>query len=457
MRSLCLSLVSVWILILLSGACITRDVSQVVPEPAREELTDIPVDLNRDLDILFVIDNSGSMEREHVSLALEFPRIIQALDLDGLGLPSLHVGVITTDLGAGSACASGDGGNLINTGQNCMGPSGAFIEDLANEDGSRTRNFSGTLEDTFSCIAQVGATGCGFEQPLEALRRALDNNPNNAGFLRDHAYLAVVIVTDEDDCSATDTGLFDLAPVDLSSPLGPPVSFRCFEFGVECEGDDPRAPGTKENCVPRADSPYLRDVDEYSSFLRGVKPFSQQVLLATISGALGPVRVDRVDDPRFEFQVAELAKSCETANGEAVPPIRLQTALANVGVPVKQASICQGDLTEAVSEIAEFFAVATNFCVNGNLSDSDPSTPELDLECSVTELAIDSSGAHHERVLPSCDNLLDPKTSSRLPCYTMLPAADCESTPTGLRLEVHYADGVTVPPLTRAVAACNAD
>ena len=43
-------------------------------------------------------------------------------------------------------------------------------------------------------LASVGASGCGFEQHLEAVHRALADNPANAGFLRDDANLAVILV-----------------------------------------------------------------------------------------------------------------------------------------------------------------------------------------------------------------------------------------------------------------------
>jgi signal transduction histidine kinase len=57
--------------------------------------------VNRDLDILFVIDNSSSMQAERTSLTHNFQRFINTLEhIDG-GLPSVHIGVVSTDLGAG--------------------------------------------------------------------------------------------------------------------------------------------------------------------------------------------------------------------------------------------------------------------------------------------------------------------------------------------------------------------
>ena len=64
------------------------------------------------VDVLFVIDNSGSMSEEQVKLSKELPRLVRVLasgDLDGVpnadGQPdfqpvaSLHLGVVSSDLG----------------------------------------------------------------------------------------------------------------------------------------------------------------------------------------------------------------------------------------------------------------------------------------------------------------------------------------------------------------------
>jgi hypothetical protein len=56
----------------------------------------------------------------------------------------------------------------------------------------------------FSCVAQVGTDGSGHEQPLNGAKLALTDritDGKNAGFLRDDALLAIVMLTDEDDQS----------------------------------------------------------------------------------------------------------------------------------------------------------------------------------------------------------------------------------------------------------------
>jgi hypothetical protein len=248
------------------------------------------------LDVLFVVDNSDSMREEQ---ALYLPLLIRQLASLPGGLPSLHVGVVSTDLGAGGhaaeACAhQGDGGALQDAPRvaGCTPPAGAFIADEIAGD-RRQRNYSGSLEDAFMCIAPLGIAGCGLEQPLAAMRRALDGSASkNAGFLRDDAFLAVIILTDEDDCSAAQPELlFDPAPAldDPQGPLGAFSSFRCTRFGLDCDGGPPAAPGEHTGCAPR-DASYVHHTDAFVEFLTGLKD-PAGLLVSVVAGARAPVRV----------------------------------------------------------------------------------------------------------------------------------------------------------------------
>jgi hypothetical protein len=111
------------------------------------------------------------------------------------------------------------------------------------------------VSEAFACSAQVGTGGCGFESPLEAARWALDPaRKANPGFLRPDSLLALIFVTDEDDCSAKNPKLFDPNQGGLNDPLGPLTSFRCFELGVDCQcggGACSRTTvGVRHNCKP---------------------------------------------------------------------------------------------------------------------------------------------------------------------------------------------------------------
>jgi hypothetical protein len=73
----------------------------------------------------------------------------------------------------------------------------------------------------FSCVAELGANGCSVEQQLESMWKALAPSTDrsfsrgsggqglpmglNAGFLRPEAILAIIVVSDEEDCSSPDT------------------------------------------------------------------------------------------------------------------------------------------------------------------------------------------------------------------------------------------------------------
>jgi hypothetical protein len=410
-----------------------------------------PLD-NRDLDLLFVIDNSGSMYEEQVSLAANFSRFLSALEnLEG-GLPSLHVGVVSTDLGAEpynlpNCEGNGDNGVLQSTPQGqCTGPNGAFIQDTLNPDGTRTRNYDGTLSDTFACIARLGTSGCGFEQQLESMRRALDGR--NAGFLRPDANLGVVFVTDEDDCSVFDTAMYDPSQTTLDSPLGPLSSFRCFEFGVECANDpDPREAGPRQDCQPRSSSPYMHGAQEYIDFLRGLKPSPEQVMVAGIIGDPVPVAVG--NDPQTGNPM--LLPSCTSGAGQAAPGVRLRAFLD--GFPNRYAfgSICNENLSDILTSLGSMFTRwLHSACLVGAIKDTDPGAPGLQYECKVTQVAPGAAEAE----IPVCDNPAAPSSSSSLPCYLIgLDSQQCGATDSRLAVTL-YRGTAPIPAGARADVSC---
>ena len=83
------------LLVIFLVACTSRDV--IVGD--LQEVTALKAVPDRDLDILFVVDNSPSMIEEQQALATSFPRMIDALATLDDGLPNLHIGVVTSDLG----------------------------------------------------------------------------------------------------------------------------------------------------------------------------------------------------------------------------------------------------------------------------------------------------------------------------------------------------------------------
>jgi len=452
----------VWLLAIIATTtgCIDRPLSEVVPTPNVEERVDFQVKQNNQLDLLFVVDNSGSMRAEQISLAQNFINIINTLQstLEG-GLPNIHVGVVSTDMGNGShpGCSdAGDDGKLQNTPRTpgCNAPRDFFISNI---DG--VPNYDGTLADAFACIAELGTTGCGFEQPLESLRRALDgSNPQNDGFLRPDALLAIVFITDEDDCSAHNYELFNNTN-DPTSLLGARTSFRCFEQGVSCDVANPRTLGPREVCTPKQNSDYMKNVDDYIGFIKSLKQYDSQIMVAGIVGNPTPITVvnDRNGHPCLQYSCGN-ATVCGNAQPDetaAVPPIRLKAFMD--AFPLNQiTTICNDDLSDALQRIADFIVEGFNGrCMQGTPKDVDPTTPGVQTDCVVTETRGPNSSAPVHTILPTCDNASDPATSTNMPCYAIVEdLAQCADTSSNLSVNIHYADEATVPPDTAISARC---
>ena len=285
----------------------------------------------RDLDVLFILDNSPDRS-SYDQMAAQLDILQDRLrDVDGQ-LPNLHVGTATTDLGTRGTkdvlgarvlnCAGdGDAAKLTKLG---AGITGSYLEDLRGPDGTRVRNFaSNDLKLELSRLTNPAAgtanTGCEFEQPLEAMRRALDPFVN-PGFIRPSAMLAVVFLTTEDDCSFARGALLDVN----DTSLGPLSSFRCTEQGVVCDGDDPRRPGVRTNCRPREGSQFMVDVAEYKTFLQGYKKDPRDVSVSVVAGAPSPFEVR-------DLGVPTLAPSCQGPGGMAWPAVRLAAFADAVG------------------------------------------------------------------------------------------------------------------------------
>lgn len=293
------------------------------------------------LDILVVLDNTHGSESLRKGLADNFERLLEPLR-DSM---DIHLGVVSSDIGTGSVGSScelpGDDGKLV-LAEEC-GVTGSFLQlDRASDSG----NFTGELASSLSCMAQLGILGCPFEQPFESMRRAL-TPAANSGFVRDDASLAILILSDEDDCSTKDPGMFDDAP-ELSSidglpgPLG---SFRCFEFGVECDEDlSARELGPRTNCRAKEDSSFMYGATEYIRFVQERKGPNEQVFLASIYGG-APVVIESAND---EFRT----ESCNASiDFEVQATPRIETLVRGLSMP--EHPICQGEtITNSIASIA---------------------------------------------------------------------------------------------------------
>lgn len=325
--------------LLLGGCTLDFSVGSDGPSDTRTEVALVPVTASSDVDLLFVMDDSPGAIDLQGSLQHAFGTFLQALAGDS-GLPNLHIGVVTTDLGTkgaddaqwgpsigagpGSCSTGGKSGNLQTNSTTLV--TGTFISDR-DVGGVRETNYTGSLVDAFTAISSVGGGGCGFEQPIEAARRALDNNAANAGFLREAARLAVIVVTDEDDCSIAHSTLMGTD----TATLGPLQSFRCTRFGVTCEDGgktttDMNVPGVKGRCHAATSTQYLTSVDAEAAFIQGIKGDRRNVMFGAIAGVSPSIEVAMEIPPGGGTPIPALRAECTWPSTNATqidPAVRI--------------------------------------------------------------------------------------------------------------------------------------
>jgi hypothetical protein len=386
------------------------------------------------LDLLFVVDNSNSMLREQESLKQQFPAIIRALTTGkrptsgSRGFPSvkdIHVGVVSTDMGipgvdflSGNCRADGgDDGKLRHEphGDGCDSsypPFLSYVDDLQTGQTPEPAK----LANDVGCVAMLGTGGCGFEQQLEAPFKALwpkvqtdaaglvvpDNEyrflattepgtwgkgdvptteGGNQGFLRNRpdqggpSLIAVVLVTDEEDCSVKTTE--HLKP---NNQLAEDSPYRKEDINLRCYYH-------KE---------FLYDLKKrYYEGLRKLRPgLEDRVVFAAIAGVptdlVGPDVLAKVDftsndassrdafydailnDSRMQETLdpttnpgsgqGNLRPSCsrmvpgESQPSTAWPPRRIVELAKLFGKNGMVQSICQDDFTQVSAAVVETIA-----------------------------------------------------------------------------------------------------
>lgn len=216
------------------------------------------------LDLLLMIDNSVSMAPLQAKLNQQLPNMLSNLRDPTTGrYPDLHIGVVSSSMGAGNWGNVNQCGFGMHPGDDQaklqQGPGGAGSgacsmlhmgeKFLANGDGTAASlpNFEGDIGTAVQCMASLGDNGCGFESQLRSIAYALSKardpmDPDNGGFLRSDARLAIIMLTNEDDCSVADDSLLLDPAVNSAADrtgLGALQSYRCNEFGHLCGGAPP--------------------------------------------------------------------------------------------------------------------------------------------------------------------------------------------------------------------------
>jgi hypothetical protein len=136
------------------------------------------------IDVLWVVDNSSSMQEEQEALAQNFGSFYDYLDHTGA---DFHIGVISTDIY-----------NPAHQGR-LLGETPIISRDTPE------------AEAVFAQNVMVGIEGKGDEQGFRAAELALSEplvSGPNAGFLRDDAYLFLIFVSDEDDHTFGDVAYY---------------------------------------------------------------------------------------------------------------------------------------------------------------------------------------------------------------------------------------------------------
>jgi len=328
--------------------CLEHPLKLVEYDKTQVDETGIQLAVNKDVDILFVIDDSGSMAEEQALLASNFGAFIGVLEADDVKA-NYRIGITTTDMGnprCGKDTTTPTNGELVLS--SCLDriEDGDFVFTgveppldasfactavcdktdaelailptaterdpdpkprpwLENIEGQTNIPEDVTTLEAFQCFGPQGVAGCGFESHLESMYQALTkadtNGDPNYGFLRDKAILSVVFLTDELDCSLNEAhkDVFISNKIFWNNPDDPlPTSAVCLRAGVECSGSgDP----TFESCYSQnydesgaggasADDAVLFPVGRYTDFIQSIEEqkreddSGQDVLVAVIGG-----------------------------------------------------------------------------------------------------------------------------------------------------------------------------
>jgi hypothetical protein len=454
-------------LLALSGAsCLSPPVE--APRTTVTQETDVRVDQNiKDkVDVLFLVDNSSSMDPMQLELRQRFGdffKVFQDLATSGT-YADMHIGVVTSDYGAGDTAAGGctasPGGqrgilqtmpspSAVNPPTGCQPPSGAaYIAYKFGASGATTNlpngNDTAALVNEFTCMASVGAKGCGFEHQLEAVYAALRNTTENAGFLRDDALLTVVFVTNEDDGSAAPGAKFYEQAADPAK-YGQFTTYRQTRFAVECGGTPipygmPSGPlmGCAAMANPTMEVDAAYDVSRYTNFFTqrkaqgGVKDDPEDVILVGIDGPESPVQTVLVDPgqgvaPYRECPAPMLATNCIEALQHscensvqlgffADPAVRLNTVI-NSAKHHQVSSICGDDVTRtpnytsAMQQLGQLISSQIGpACLNSPVVNRGDGTPD----CVVEDVTANPDGTTTVRDVPSCA-----ENSSMPPCWQL--------------------------------------
>jgi hypothetical protein len=153
------------------------------------------------MDIVFVVDDSGSMAEEQTNLGTNFPMFANLLNSYTISTGEMldyRAAVTTTGVTASGVQTLPPPFNM-SVPFNQTGQDGRFRQVSGMTRPWLERN-DPNMATTFASAANVGTSGPGLEMQLRAMELAIQP-ATNPGFIRPDALLGIVILTDEDDCS----------------------------------------------------------------------------------------------------------------------------------------------------------------------------------------------------------------------------------------------------------------
>lgn len=477
-------------------ACTSRTLEPPTIAPTATVGTTFTQKINNKMDLLFMIDDSSSMTEMQQKLYDQLPNFMAVLE--GLSTkPDLHVAVVSSDMGApGDATSSigctsqGDQGKFQSMPRGtCTDTTLQMGATYIADDGTGTnKNYSQTgtnaIGTVFQCIALLGDKGCGFEHQLASIDRALGADGSgppstNADFLRSDAYLGIVILTNEDDCSApANTNIFSLNTgnggsnqQNIANYLGPVANYRCNggpEGGHLCQ--DPGMGNTK--IVPPLNPPSdatgnilnltscqdndsgnsgLIPVSQFVNDVRALKPDpDNQILVAAITAPASPYGVAWVPEQNGQnTQPGELwpqvMHSCGAAGGDNVNPMATMNptdgSFGDPGVRITQfvtsfsnsvvASICDASYASSMKAIAtKLGALITPPCITQKIQNDSNGNPM----CSVIE-NVTNNNVTQRTAIPYCGS-----NGNSAPCWNLMNGT---GTCSGKTLTVNDPTGMT--------------
>lgn len=303
------------------------------------------------VDLVFVIDDSKSMADEQAALGAQIENVVEVLlsgEVPGAEpfppVESLRVGVVGTDMGvlgigeiptavdanatttpipdcgddAEGRFFGEDGAMVLSTSASPL-PNGClarYPSYLQYDAGDDVASFATAVR----CTALLGTSGCGFEMQLEAMLAAVtdgsragapafapttgdgaprDRAPQagpggrNEGFFRDDSVIAIVVVTDEEDCSTDDPEMFMFRPSESTLQDAAHADEDASDFRVNTR------------CLFFEDRLY--GIERYVEGLRALRPDAPgQVVFAGIVGIPEDLGDDAtpaeiLDDPRMAY------------------------------------------------------------------------------------------------------------------------------------------------------------